>query len=96
MIEKVQTNRESFTLIESVVSSGQGFICILTLATGKFWASDADLGGLTEEDYSVDEEEDEMDAELRGINFDEVDLMRGRMILDNILKSMGEEPCFLN
>lgn len=96
MIEKVQQNRANFTLIESLVSCGQGKTCVLTLARRGFWTSDANLlgGGHVEGELVASDEEDDDDQDWQKTNIDEVDQFRARQALNSFLRMMGEEETF--
>ncbi|PSS34075.1 hypothetical protein PHLCEN_2v1869 [Hermanssonia centrifuga] len=99
MIEKIKNKQGKYALLETRLSFGTGMQCVFTLATGDFWNSDNSLigGGHVEgEPHSEDEFDDEggLEDELKGTALDEVDEMMVRMILNNFMKSNGEQPAF--
>ncbi|KAI0088570.1 hypothetical protein BDY19DRAFT_172115 [Irpex rosettiformis] len=95
LIEKVQQNRESYTLLESQISSGEGITCVLTLVCGDFWSSDGGLvgGGLVEGENDSDED-GETPEDWKGTALDDVDVFRMRNALNSILGSIGQGPAF--
>lgn len=88
LIEKVQENREKYTLLESLIAAGQGRTCVLTLGTGEFWVADKGLigGGL------VEGENDDGEEPGPGTALDDVDMFRARRVLNSFLKNLGEKP----
>jgi hypothetical protein len=95
LIEKAMENPGKFVLIENMISSGETCSLVLTVLTGNFWDGDSDL---ISEDESVsgieeqlNEEDESHDAKA---TVDEVDLMMGRMMLNNLLKNLGQSERF--
>ncbi|TCD64726.1 hypothetical protein EIP91_003682 [Steccherinum ochraceum] len=86
LIEKVQNNPERFALIESKISCGRSMQCVLTLGTGEFWTSEAEMFDALDAEGS---DEEPYDPSL-GPEPDHIDMMRARMMLDQLVHKIEE------